>query len=187
MSDRLARNVLVVAYLAAIVLANLSVAHWGPSAAIYNAFIFIGLDLTTRDRLHDLWHGRLLRNMAALIAAGSLLSYLAGLWLGTGPFVGRIALASCIAFAAAATADGLAYHALRHRTWYERVNQSNLAGAATDSLVFVALWPFGFNFTLAFTLFAAKVAGGVIWSFLLHEPPGTEWMRRNRLLYGSRQ
>ncbi len=163
----LASPVLVFGYLAAIVAANLSVAHWGPSAAIYNAFLFIGLDLTCRDRLHDLWHGHLLRNMAALIAAGSALSYLAGLWIGSGPFVGRIALASCIAFAAAATADGLVYHALRDHGWYERVNQSNLAGAATDSLVFVALWPFGFNFTLAFTLFAAKVAGGVVWSFVL--------------------
>lgn len=161
------RALLVAAYLAAIVAANLSVAHWGPQMAIYNAFLFIGLDLTSRDRLHDLWHGRLLRNMAALIAAGSALSYLAGLWLGTGPFVGRIALASCIAFACAAVADGVAYQLLHRRPWYERVNQSNLAGAAVDSLVFLALWPFGFQFSLAFTLFAAKLAGGVVWSFLL--------------------
>lgn len=158
---------LVALYLLAIVAANLSVAQWGPQMAIYNAFLFIGLDLTSRDRLHDLWHGRLLRNMTLLIAAGSLLSYLFGLWLGTGPFVGRIALASCIAFGTAALADALTYHLLRHRPWYERVNQSNLAGSAVDSLVFIALWPFGFRFSLAFSLFAAKVAGGVVWSFLL--------------------
>jgi hypothetical protein len=157
----------VAAYLAAIVVANLSVAHWGPTAAIYNAFLLIGLDLTTRDRLHDLWHGHLLRNMAGLIAAGAALSYLAGLWLGTGPFVGRIAVASTVAFAAAATSDAITYHLLRRRSWYERVNQSNIVGAAIDSLVFVALWPFGFQLTLAFTLFAAKVAGGVSWSFIL--------------------
>ena len=174
------RALLVAAYLAAIVAANLSVAHWGPSAAIYNAFLFIGLDLTTRDRLHDLWHGHLLRNMAVLIVAGSALSYALGSWLGSGPFVGRIALASCVAFGAAATADALAYHLLRRRSWYVRVNQSNIAGAAVDSLVFVALWPFGFQFTFAFTLFAAKVAGGVVWAFLLRETPGKAWLRRNR-------
>jgi len=177
------RVVLVLVYLAAIVAANLSVAHWGPSAAIYNAFLFIGLDLTTRDRLHDLWRGHLLRNMAVLIGAGSALSYVLGLWLGSGPFVGRIALASCVAFAAAAVTDAVAYHLLRHRSWYERVNQSNLAGAAVDSLVFVALWPFGFQFTLAFTLFAAKVAGGVVWSFVLSRSPGQEWVDRNRALW----
>src|SRR5262245_31063084 len=115
-------------YLGAIVAANLSVDHWGPTAAVYNAFLFIGLDLTCRDRLHDLWHDRLLRNMAVLIAAGSALSYVCGLLLGSGPQVGRIALASCVAFGAAATADGIVYHLLRHRGWYERVNQSNMAG-----------------------------------------------------------
>ena len=183
MVGEVVRFLLVGAYLAAIVAANLSLNHWGADAAIYNAFLFIGLDLTTRDRLHDLWRGHLIRNMALLIAAGSALSYALGLALGSGPFVGRIALASCVAFSAAATADTLLYHLLRHRGWYERVNQSNLAGAATDSFVFVALWPFGFDFTLAFTLFAAKVAGGVVWSFVLRRSPGDEWMQRNRELW----
>lgn len=178
---------LISAYLAAIVAANLSIAHWGPKAAVYNAFLFIGLDLTTRDKLHDLWRGRLIRNMALLIAAGSALSYALGLWLGTGPFVGRIALASCIAFGAAAVADALLYHVLRDRPWYERANQSNIAGAAVDSVVFVALWPFGFAFTYAFTLFAAKVAGGVVWSFALSKgADGRAWLARNRELYGAR-
>lgn len=181
------KTALVAAYLAAIVAANLSVSHWGPSAAIYNAFLFIGLDLSTRDKLHDLWRGRLVRNMALLIAAGSVLSYFAGLWIGSGPFVGRIALASAVAFATAATADALVYHLLREKTWYERANQSNLAGAAVDSLVFVALWPFGFNFTLAFTLFAAKVAGGVVWSFVLAKgADGRSFLGRQRELYGTR-
>lgn len=165
-------RLLVLIYLAAIVAANLSVAHWGAKAAVYNAFLFVGLDLTTRDRLHDLWRGQLLRNMAALIVAGSVLSYLLGLALGKGDFVGQIALASCIAFAAAASADAAVYHNLRSRSWYERVNHSNLFGAAVDSLVFVALiraWtPIpGFTFTLAFTLFAAKAAGGLVWSLVI--------------------
>jgi hypothetical protein len=180
------RTALVAAYLAAIVAANLSVAHWGPTAAVYNAFLFIGLDLVSRDRLHDLWHGRLIRNMAILIASGSVLSYFAGVWTGSGPFVGRIAVASAIAFGAAATTDAVVYHLLRNKPWYERVNGSNIAGAGVDSLVFVALWPFGFQFTYAFTLWAAKVAGGVVWATALKRKPGQEWLDRNRELYGSR-
>lgn len=160
-------RLLVLVYLAAIVAANLALAHWGTTAAIYNAFLLIGLDLTCRDRLHDLWQGHLRRNMAALIVVGSGLSYLLGLALGTGPFVGRIALASCVAFGAAAATDAITYHLLRKHAWHERANVSNIAGAAVDSFVFVALWPFGFAFTLAFTLFAAKVAGGLVWSLLL--------------------
>jgi uncharacterized PurR-regulated membrane protein YhhQ (DUF165 family) len=181
------RILLVTLYLTAIVAANLSIAHWGPEAAIYNAFVYIGLDLTCRDALHDLWRGRLIRNMALLIATGSALSYVLGIWLGSGPFVGRIALASMVAFGAAATADALLYHVLRDKPWYERANQSNIAGAAVDSFVFVALWPFGFAFTLAFTLFAAKVAGGVVWSFVLSKgADGRSWLGRNREAYGTR-
>lgn len=161
------KPLLIVLYLGAIVAANLSVAHWGAEAALYNAFLFIGLDLSTRDSLHSMWRGRLIRNMTALIAAGSALSYALGVALGSGPFVAQIALASAVAFGAASVADTIVYHALRNRDYYERVNQSNLAGAAVDSLAFVALWPFGFSFTLAFTMFAAKVAGGVVWSFVL--------------------
>ena len=45
----------VVLYLFAIVAANLLVARFGPSVTIINAFLFIGLDLTTRDGLHEAW------------------------------------------------------------------------------------------------------------------------------------
>jgi uncharacterized PurR-regulated membrane protein YhhQ (DUF165 family) len=177
---------LVAIYLSAIIAANLSISEWGAEAAVYNAFLFIGLDLATRDALHDLWRGRLIRNMAALIAAGSALSYALALALGSGPFVGRIAFASAVAFGAAALADSLLYHLLRDRPWYERANQSNIAGAAVDSLVFVALWPFGFQFTLAATLFFAKVAGGVCWAFVLAKgADGRAWRARNREAYGD--
>lgn len=161
------KAILVTAYLAAIVAANLTVAEWGPQMAVYNAFLFIGLDLATRDKLHDLWRGRLLMNMTWLIVTGSVLSYFAGVTIGSGPSVGQIAFASAVAFGAAATADAFTYHLLRHRTWYERVNQSNVVGAAVDSLVFALLWPFGFTFSIVFAMFAAKVAGGVVWSFVL--------------------
>lgn len=177
---------LVSLYLTAIVAANLTIAEWGTQMAVYNAFLFIGLDLATRDALHDLWRGRLVRNMAALIATGSALSYLAGLWIGSGPFVGKIALASAVAFGAAALADTTLYHLLRNRTWYERANQSNIAGAATDSVVFAALWPFGFQFAVVFSMFAAKVAGGVVWSFVLAKGAGGRgWLGRQREVYGD--
>lgn len=47
----------IMLYLVAIVLANLSVAQFGPSVTILNAFLFIGLDLTARDKLHEVWRG----------------------------------------------------------------------------------------------------------------------------------
>lgn len=150
-------------YLSAIILANLSVAHFGPAVSVVNAFLFIGLDLTSRDRLHESWQGNgLLWKMAALIAAGSILSWL--LNRNTGP----IAVASFVAFAAAASVDALAYHRLLHLPHWARINGSNIPAALVDSIVFPVL-AFGWPPLLWVILgqFLAKVAGGFLWSVLL--------------------
>jgi queuosine precursor transporter len=154
---------LIVLYLAAIIAANLSVAAFGPGVAVLNAALFIGLDLSARDRLHEQWRGRgLWWKMAALIAAGSVLSWL----LNTG--AGRIALASFAAFAAAGVADTLMYRALGSRAYLVKVNGSNVVSAVVDSLVFGAL---AFSLPLLWPVvlgqIAAKVAGGVLWSLVL--------------------
>lgn len=154
---------LIVMYLVAIIAANLLVAHFGPSVAIVNAFLFIGLDLSTRDRLHEAWTGRSLwLKMLALIGTGSILSY--ALNVNAGP----IALASFIAFAAAGLADTLIYWALGDRAKLVKVNGSNIISAAVDSLIFPAL-AFGFPLLWWIVLgqFVAKVAGGWVWSLVL--------------------
>lgn len=159
---------LVAVYLVAIVAANLSTAHFGPTASVYNAFAFIGLNLTTRDKLHDLWGANRFRNMAVLIVSGSVMSYIATKALGAGPpeIVARIALASCAAFAVAEGLDAIGYHLMRHREWLERSNVSNIVGAAADSTVFVSI-AFGWRWEIIFAQFCAKVAGGFVWSLLI--------------------
>lgn len=153
----------IVLYLSAIVLANLSVAHFGPSVAVVNAFLFIGLDLTARDKLHEAWRRNgLLWKMAALIAAGSLLSWLLN------KNAGSIALASFVAFAAAASVDALVYHQLLHLPRWARINGSNVPAAMVDSIIFPALafgWPLLWMVMLG--QFLAKVAGGFLWSLVL--------------------
>lgn len=162
---------LVAVYLLAIVAANEIITHKGPTWSIYTAFAFIGLDLVTRDRLHDVWKGHLVRNMAFLIAAGSLISY------AVNRASGRIALASCVAFALAFTADAIVYHLRRKERWADRSNESNVAGAAVDSFVFPliafvpAIMPFwsATFLALVFGQFTAKVAGGYVWSLVLRK------------------
>lgn len=170
MNGRLTAALLCGLYLTAIIAANWSSAHWGPEASIYNAFFLIGLNLTTRDRLHDLWGRHRFRNMAILIAAGSSLSYGASLVLADSAIpsdiVARIALASCVAFAVAESMDAIGYHLLRRKPWLERANTSNFIGAALDSAIFVSI-AFGFTWEIVFGQFVAKVAGGLLWSFVL--------------------
>lgn len=153
---------IVILYLAAIVAANLSVAWFGPAASVINSFLFIGLDLAARDRLHDAWRGRwLVPKMAALIAVGSALSWLLN------REVGQIALASMIAFAAAATTDAATYHLLRHRPRWQRMNGSNVPSSFVDSIVFPTIAFGSFLPVIVLGQFAAKVGGGVMWSWLL--------------------
>lgn len=150
-------------YLTAIIAANLSVAAFGPAISIANAFVFIALDLTSRDRLHEAWHHNgLVWKMAALIATGSAFSYL--LNRGAGP----IALASFVAFAASATLDTLVYSILGTKSYALKVNGSNIVSAAADSLLFPLLafglpllWP------IVIGQFAAKVIGGALWAWVL--------------------
>lgn len=155
--------ILVTLYLAAIVAANLLVVQFGPSMSIINAFVFIGLDLTTRDMLHEQWRGRgLWWRMLALVATGSTLSY--ALNSGAGP----IALASFVAFAGAGLADAAVYTGLGERSRFVRINGSNVVAAAVDSVLFPAI-AFGFPLLIPIMVgqFVAKTAGGFVWSVIL--------------------
>lgn len=146
-------------FLVAATAANVVVAHYGPAAALPVAFVLVALAYVTRDALHDYLEGRELAGvMAALVLGGAGLAYLAS------PDAGRVAAASALAFAAGMTVDAVAYHAARRRPWLERSNASNLAGAAVDSVVFVAVAFPGFLAALAFAQFTAKVAGGLVYS-----------------------
>lgn len=148
----------VAVYAAAMVLANLSVAAFGPWVSPINAFVLIGLDLALRDWLHvrlRMWQ------MGALIASTGLLTYLLN------PAAGQIAVASAAAFTAAALVDWGAFMRLRG-SWLFRANGSNVAGAAVDSLVFPTL-AFGVLMPgVVLAQFVAKVAGGAIWAYLLN-------------------
>lgn len=152
----------VAAYLAAIVAANLTVVWFGPTWSIVNAFLFIGLDLSLRDRLHDRWAGdRLAVRMTGLIAAGGVLSWLLN------RDAGAIAVASVAAFAVAATVDAIVYHKLAARPWAIRANGSNVLSALADSLVFPAIAFGGFLPLIVAGQWAAKVFGGAVWVWII--------------------
>lgn len=167
MNDRnlLSGYSIIALYLGAIVAANVTVMLFGPAWSIVNAFLFIGFNITARDKLHDAWRGEnLKRNMAALILAGAIISFLFG--------AGRIAIASFLAFAASEVVDTLVYHALSGRHKLTQVNGSNVASALVDSVVFPLLafgWP-----PLVMIMagqFAAKTLGGALWAMVLHHRP----------------
>jgi queuosine precursor transporter len=156
-------SVLIIGYLLAIVAANLLVVSFGPSISIINAFLFIGLDITTRDYLHDAWNGRRLwSKMLLLITTGSALSFMLN------KDAGPIAFASFMAFAAAGVSDTLLYIILDKYNHLWRVNGSNIGAAAVDSFIFPVL-AFGFPILwwVMIGQFVAKTLGGFLWSIIL--------------------
>lgn len=148
----------IAVYAIAMTLANLSIATFGPWVSPINAFVLIGLDLALRDWLHvrlKLWQ------MGALIASTGVLTF------ALNPAAGQIAVASAVAFTAAALVDWGTFARLRG-SWMLRANGSNVVGAAVDSLIFPTL-AFGVLMPHIVAMqFAAKIAGGAIWTWLLN-------------------
>lgn len=147
----------ILAYAAAMIVANLTVAAFGPWVSPINAFLLIGLDLTLRDYLHvrlNKWQ------MFGLILGTGALTYILN------PAAGKIAVASSIAFTVAAAVDWAVFTMVRGR-WLKRSMWSNVAGAGVDSLVFPTL-AFGALMPAIIALqFTAKVAGGALWAYLI--------------------
>lgn len=156
-------KVYVFLYLLAIVLANLSVAAFGPPSVIVNAFLFIGLDLVARDKLHDAWRGKnMLLKMIILVSAGSVLSWVMN------RDAGSIAIASLVAFSSAAGTDTIVYHLLGRYPRWLRINGSNIPSALVDSVVFPTLAFGSFMWPIVLGQFLAKVLGGFLWSLVFH-------------------
>lgn len=147
----------LIAYAIAMTVANLSIATFGPWVSPINAFLFIGLDLTLRDWLHEKLSAT---QMFGLIAFSGALTYTLN------PSAGMIAIASAVSFTAAAVVDWTVFTKIKG-LWVVKANGSNIASAAVDSLVFPTL-AFGVLMPSIIAMqFAAKVLGGAVWSALL--------------------
>lgn len=155
---------LIFGYLLAAGLANLlvkSLGAFGPAVSILTAFLLIGLNITTRDVLHRLWEGKdLWFRMSMLILLGAAISYIAG--------AGSVALASMIAFAASEFIDALVFTLLARWGQILRMNGSNAASAAVDSVLFpLFAFPPPLSLPIVLGQAVAKIGGGFVWSLVL--------------------
>lgn len=147
-----------VLYVSVLVAANLLVAKLGPQWSPLLAFLFIGPDLTLRDKLHDELG---VRSVLGLMALAGLVSF------ALNPASYKIAVASLTAFVIAGVGDTLVYQWLRARHPLLKMNASNAVGAVLDSVVFllVAFGPAALAYAPLQVL--AKLLGGGAWSVLL--------------------
>ncbi len=156
--------VLIIIYLLSIILANFFVYLFGQGAVIINSFLFIGLDLTTRDLLHNIWKNNLRVKMLFLIFSGSLFSYILN------NQVYNIALASFVAFFISGIVDFVIYNIFLKYGKNKAINISNVFSSFSDSLLF-PLIAFGFPISFAIFIgqFLAKIFGGYFWLIIYNK------------------
>jgi uncharacterized PurR-regulated membrane protein YhhQ (DUF165 family) len=157
----------IAAYAAAMTIANLTIAAFGPWVSPINAFVLIGLDLALRDWLHmrlKAWQ------MLGLIGASGALTY------ALNPSAQHIVVASAAAFTLAALVDWQAFSRLTG-SWLRRSLGSNVVGAVVDTLTFSALAfvllspnpkPLEVVAQIAALQLAAKIAGGSLWAWAIN-------------------
>lgn len=144
-------------YAAALLLANLSAATFGPWVTPVNAFVLIGLDLALRDLLHARlrwWQ------MLCVIIGTAYLSWLIS------QDAGRIAIAGAVAFGLSGAVDWILF-ARVNGSWERRAHTSNTAGAAVDSLVFPLIAFGSLMPAIVVSQFAAKTVGAAIWVLVI--------------------
>ena len=153
---------LVAGYVISVAAANISIAMFGPGAAPVNAFLLIGLNLTTRDILHDKWSGRgLYFKMAAMMVAAGALAY------AVDGGTARISLASLSAILLSGASDTATYQRFIRSRYIVRVNASNAVSGAVDSVAFFLIAFGSLHTATVISMWAAKLAGGAIWSLAL--------------------
>ena len=166
--------VYVIIFLGSVVLANLAVQYFGPASTPIVAFILIGLDLSLRDKIHEVWHGnKLALKMLALIASAGVVTYLLN------RDAGQIAIASTVAFMGAMLVDGLVYEKYFTKERIFKMNASNLVSAAADTVLFIWI-AFGvFMWKIMIIQYVAKVVGGLLWSYILtYKDRGHDYISR---------
>ena len=126
------------AYLLAIVVANLSVAHFGQVALIFTGLLLIPFDFVARDLLHDRWKNeKLYDKIGMLILAGAVITVMLN------RDATAVAFASVIALVAGTTLNTYLYQKFYHLLRVTRMTFSNAVVSVVDSTLFPII-AFGF-------------------------------------------
>jgi uncharacterized PurR-regulated membrane protein YhhQ (DUF165 family) len=155
--------------LIAIILSNILVTILGASWSPLTAFIFIGFDITCRDKLHEIWYKKnLLFKMSLLILLGSFISFI----INANTI--NIAIASFIAFSISSLFDSIIYGILFKHKKMVKINTSNIVSSLLDSIIFPIIAFGAFMPVIIFGQFIAKFCGGFIWSIVISKSSKTK-------------
>lgn len=155
-------KLIVFLYLTSIICANLLVKYLGAYGLWFSSFFLIPFDFVTRCLLHEKWKGlKLILRLFVITTIACALTYA----LNTDAKL--IAIASITGFTSAQIAAGIFYQFNKDKSWFFKVNVSDLLAIIADSIVF-QLVAFGHTDSLV-TLgqIAIKFTGGLLWYYIL--------------------
>jgi uncharacterized PurR-regulated membrane protein YhhQ (DUF165 family) len=155
-------KLLLFCFLAAFVCANLIVKHFGPTGLWISSALLIPFDFVTRCIIHERLKGyRLILTLFLLTVAAAAITVALN-WNAI-----NIAAASVLGFIAAQIGGGVFYQANKYRSFFFKVNISDLVCIVLDSVVFQVV---------AFSMFSAEITGmqilikflgGLVWYLIL--------------------
>ncbi|MFX0208403.1 MAG: VUT family protein, partial [Candidatus Hodarchaeota archaeon] len=143
-------------YVFFIILADVLAARWIiplPLGLAVPAGVFaIAPIFTLRDAIHKKYG---YKRVTILIFVASIISYGISILLGN-ELLGKVTIASVIAFLVSENADTFVYHVFRKDTWLSRVIKSNSVSTLLDSIVFIGL-SFGLVWSLILGQYIVKI------------------------------
>lgn len=154
----------IVLYVGFIVLANILAANYiiplffglvVPAGVFAVAPIF-----TIRDKIHQKYG---YKKTFLLVILAAVLSYVLSVVTGS-PILGKVTLASLLAFFVSESADTLIFQVMIQQSWMKKVIVSNLISCALDSVIFIWI-AFGFSWSFILGQYIVKVLLSILIGF----------------------
>lgn len=149
-------------YLLAFVLANYLVIWFGQYGLIFTALFLIPFDFVMRCVFHETYKGlKLFLYLSSLVVSASVITYL----INQDNF--SIALASCLGFAAAQLFASIFYQITIKKSYFIKVNGSDLVGIVIDSIIFQLIAFGSINTIISVSQILMKFIGGLFWYWII--------------------
>jgi hypothetical protein len=152
----------IIAYFFAFIFANFIVLFFGSWGLVFTALFLVPFDFVMRCYFHESWQGwELFFKMGALVAVSSIATFLINI------SALNIAAASCCGFIAAQACASVFYQLTIKRSYFVKVNGSDIVAIIADSIVFQIVAFSVFDFTVFLSQFVLKTIGGFFWYWVL--------------------
>lgn len=150
------------AYLIALVAANLIVKHFGPFGLWFSSAFLIPFDFICRCIFHETWKGgKLVLNLILLTIFSGVITFVMNenAW--------NIALASFSGIVSVQIFAGIFYQLFKKKSFLVKVNLSDLVAIVVDSIVFQLVAFQAINMEVTGGQILIKMVGGLFWFFII--------------------